>query len=257
MTLRGKSNFRYFLQSVLLPYICTMFQQEKKDIFFDLDHTIWDFDKNAEETLDELYYHYQFDQLFQQESSTTFIKTYTINNHRLWDLYHHGKIDKAELRRARFADTFTQLGVDPSLFPNDFEEEYLLICPQKTNLFPHAHETLSYLYNNYNLHLISNGFKEACEVKLATSDLHKYFKNIFISEVVGVNKPDPRIFNYALDKAHAKTDHSIMIGDNIDADVRGAMHVGMDAIFFNPTQIEKPQDINHMIHNLKELQEIL
>ncbi|MGA6117935.1 YjjG family noncanonical pyrimidine nucleotidase [Sphingobacterium anhuiense] len=234
-----------------------MFQQDKKDIFFDLDHTIWDFDKNAEETLDELFYHYKFDQLFQQESSAQFIQTYTVNNHRVWNLYHHGKIDKTELRRARFADTFTQLGVDPSLFPSSFEIEYLRMCPQKTNLFPHAHETLQYLYKNYNLHLISNGFKEACEVKLDKSDLNKYFKNIFISEVVGVNKPDPRIFNFALDKADAKIDNSIMIGDNIDADVRGAMNVGMDAIFFNPNQGEKPEDVIHMISNLKELQSIL
>ncbi|MDH5825460.1 YjjG family noncanonical pyrimidine nucleotidase [Sphingobacterium faecium] len=234
-----------------------MFKQDKKDIFFDLDHTIWDFDKNAEETLDELYYQYRFDQLFEKEEATEFIKTYTVNNHRLWNLYHHGKIDKAELRRARFADTFTALGVDPNLFPKSFEEEYLAICPQKTNLFPHAHESLSYLYTNYNLHLISNGFKEACEVKLAKSDLNKYFKNIFISEVVGVNKPDPRIFNFALDKAAAQTNSSMMIGDNIDADVRGAMNVGMDAVFFNPGQMDKPKDIPYMICDLKELQTIL
>ncbi|UIR55030.1 YjjG family noncanonical pyrimidine nucleotidase [Sphingobacterium sp. SRCM116780] len=234
-----------------------MFKNKKKDIFFDLDHTIWDFDKNAEETLHELYYQYQFDQLFQQPTSELFIQTYTVNNHRLWNLYHHGKIDKTELRRARFADTFTQLGVDPILFPKNFEEEYLFICPQKTNLFPHAHETLTYLYDQYNLHLISNGFKEACETKLATSDLNKYFKNVFISEVVGVNKPDPRIFHFAINQADARAYTSMMIGDNLDADVRGAMQVGMDAIFFNPTWAEKPQDIPHMITNLKELQSIL
>lgn len=234
-----------------------MFNREKKDIFFDLDHTIWDFDKNAEESLHELYFKYKFDSLFDKESSTRFIETYTVNNHRLWGLYHHGKISKPELRKARFADTFTALGVDPELFPEEFELEYLAICPQKTNLFPHAHETLAYLDEKYNLHLISNGFKEACETKMKKSNLNKYFKNIFISEVVGVNKPDPRIFQFALKTTCAEAPQSLMVGDNLDADIRGAMNVGMDAIFFNPNRVEKPEDVPHMIVDLKELQSIL
>lgn len=234
-----------------------MFNREKKDIFFDLDHTIWDFDKNAEESLQELYFKYKFDSLFDKESPTRFIETYTINNHRLWGLYHHGKISKPELRKARFADTFTALGVDPELFPEEFELEYLAICPQKTNLFPHAHETLTYLNEKYNLHLISNGFKEACEIKMKKSNLNKYFKNIFISEVVGINKPDPRIFQFALETTGTQAPQSLMVGDNLDADIRGAMNVGMDAIFFNPNSVEKPEDVPHMIVDLKELQSIL
>lgn len=230
--------------------------QNKKDIFFDLDHTIWDFDRNAKETLHELYYIYKFDILFNKPNSDDFIETYTINNHRVWDLYHHGKIDKATLRKLRFADTFIQLGVDPELFPKDFEYEYLRICPTKTNLFPHAIETLEYLENSYNLHLISNGFKEACESKLKHSNLSKYFKTIVISEIFGVNKPDPRIFEYALSNGQAQKESSIMIGDNIDADVRGALNAGMDAIFYNAIGADKPADVPHMIVDLKELQHI-
>lgn len=174
----------------------------------------------------------------------------------MWDLYHHGKIDKATLRKLRFADTFIQLGVDPELFPKDFEDEYLRICPTKTNLFPHAIETLEYLENSYNLHLISNGFKEACESKLKHSNLSKYFKTIVISEIFGVNKPDPRIFEYALSNGQAQKESSIMIGDNIDADVRGALNAGMDAIFYNAIGADKPADVPHMIVDLKELQHI-
>ena len=228
----------------------------KKDIFFDLDHTIWDFDRNAKETLHELYYTFKFDDLFNKSSSDEFIETYTINNHRVWDLYHHGKIDKPTLRRLRFADTFTQLGVDPDLFPKDFEEEYLKICPTKKNLFPHAIETLEYLQRKYHLHLISNGFKEACETKLTHSDLRKYFKTIVISEVFGVNKPDQRIFDYAITNGNANKEDSIMIGDNIDADVRGAINAGLEAIYFNVVGANKPNDITHMIVDLKELQHL-
>ncbi|MFD1164549.1 YjjG family noncanonical pyrimidine nucleotidase [Sphingobacterium daejeonense] len=230
--------------------------QDKKHIFFDLDHTIWDFDRNAEETLHELYFRYSFDHIFNSPTSETFIATYTTNNHRLWDLYHHGKIDKPTLRKLRFADTFTQLGVNPELFPVAFEEEYLEICPTKTNLFPNAHETLGYLQDRYTLHLISNGFKEACEKKLEHSKLTPYFDTIVISEIVGINKPDRRIFEHALKNGNAIKEEAVMIGDNLDADVRGAQNAGLEAIFFNPLEVEKPQDINHMIKDLKELQQI-
>ncbi len=228
----------------------------KKDIFFDLDHTIWDFDKNAEETLHELYYKFNFNKLFNNESADKFIETYTTNNHRVWNLYHHGKIDKPTLRKMRFADTFTELGVDPILFPVSFEEEYLKICPTKTNLFPNAIETLKYLKNKYNLHLISNGFKEACQSKLKHSNLTPYFKTVVISEVFGVNKPDPRIFQFALNNSNATKEESIMIGDNIDADIRGAQNMGMEAIYFNTIGTQKPNDVVNMITDLKELKEL-
>lgn len=228
----------------------------KKDIFFDLDHTIWDFDKNAEETLQELFFKYNFDKLFNHNTADRFIETYTANNHRVWNLYHHGKIDKLTLRKLRFADTFTELGVDPALFPADFEEEYLAICPKKTNLFPNALETLTYLKNKYNLHLISNGFKEACQSKLHHSNLNPYFKTIVISEIIGINKPDTRIFDHAIRNGGAQKEYSIMIGDSIDADVRGAQNAGLEAIFFNAVGASKPSDVNHMITDLKELQQL-
>ncbi len=230
--------------------------KDKKDIFFDLDHTIWDFDKNAEETLHELYYKYNFDELFNRPSADEFIETYTINNHRVWEMYHHGKIDKATLRKLRFSNTFTELGVDPNLFPIEFEEEYLMICPTKKNLFPHAIETLDYLKSKYSLHLISNGFKESCQIKIKNNNLGPYFQTIVISEIFGVNKPDPQIFEYAISNGNAKKEASVMIGDNIDADVRGAINVGMDAIYFNAVGAEKPSDITNMITDLKELQHI-
>lgn len=226
--------------------------QGKRDIFFDLDHTIWDFDKNAEETLKELYADYQFDRLGIR-SAEIFIETYTRNNHRLWAMYHNGLINKSELRAARFADTFVELGVDPKLFPLAFEEDYLRICPQKTNLFPHAHETLGYLSEKYTLHVISNGFKEASETKLNNSKLKPYFKSVVISEIIGIHKPHPDIFHYAVSNAQTAIPHSVMIGDSLEADVRGAKNVGMDSIFFNPRQQEVPEDIDRSISSLGEL----
>jgi putative hydrolase of the HAD superfamily len=221
-------------------------------IFFDLDHTIWDFDKNAEEALKELYLTYQLAEIGLR-SCEDFIETYTRHNHRLWAMYHLGEITKDQLRDARFKTTFTELGVPVDLIPADFEDAYVRLGPTKTNLFPHAHETLAYLQSKYTLHLISNGFKESTETKVKGTNLGGYFQNVIISEVVGVNKPDPAIFKHAIELAGGTVENSIMIGDSIEADIRGAMGVGMDAIYFNPLGLDKPADVPVQITHLKEL----
>jgi putative hydrolase of the HAD superfamily len=227
-----------------------------KHIFFDLDHTIWDFDRNAEETLHELYHLYELRSLG-LDSPEIFIETYTFNNHNLWADYHLGRITKDHLRSERFRKTFMDLGVDPARMPENFENDYVRICPTKTNLFPQVHETLNYLHKKYQLHLISNGFKESTEIKVERTDLARYFKNIVISEVVGVNKPDKAIFEFALNAAGAQKDHSVMIGDSIEADIRGALQFGMEAIYFNPCGREKPSDIKHEVINFNQLMSVL
>ncbi|MEJ5961239.1 YjjG family noncanonical pyrimidine nucleotidase [Pedobacter immunditicola] len=223
-----------------------------KHIFFDLDHTIWDFDRNAEETLMELFEQYNLPGLG-LNSPQNFIQTYTENNHFLWAEYHLGKITKEELRSQRFSKTFIQLGVEPSLVPHQFEADYVRISPTKTNLFEGSEKVLAYLKEKYALHIISNGFKETTLTKMSVSGLNPYFKNVIISEDVGVNKPDKAVFEYALNKAGATKEESIMVGDSIEADIRGAQAFGMKAIFFNPLNREKPADVNWQITHLEEL----
>jgi putative hydrolase of the HAD superfamily len=223
-----------------------------KHLFFDLDHTIWDFDKNAEETLHELFITYQLKELG-LHSADVFIETYTRNNHQLWADYHLGNISKQTLRETRFKKTFLDLGLSPEVIPLQFEDDYVSLCPTKTNLFPDARETLEYLYQKYPLHLISNGFLESTEMKIGKTDLKKYFVNIIISEVIGVNKPDKAIFEHALNLAGAEKESSVMIGDSIEADIRGALNFGMDAIYFNPAGLEKPADVPLQITHLNEL----
>jgi putative hydrolase of the HAD superfamily len=225
-------------------------------LFFDLDHTIWDFDRNAEETLQELFVLHELETLG-LASSTEFIATYTRNNHALWADYHLGKIDKETLRQTRFRKTFTDLGLHPDMIPVTFEDAYVELCPTKTNLFPHAHETLTYLQQKYSLHLITNGFKEATRRKVSGTGLEKYFSNIIISELVGVNKPDKAIFEHALNLAGAEKEESIMIGDSLEADVYGALNFGIDAIYFNPHKVPKPNDVPVQIHSLDELTQLL
>lgn len=227
-----------------------------KHLFFDLDHTIWDFDKNAEETLHELYHSYNLRELG-LPSADLFIEIYTRNNHQLWADYHIGKISKQTLRETRFSKTFIDMGVSPDRIPHRLEDDYVNICPTKTNLFPLAHETLSYLKDKYTLHLISNGFKESTEMKISKTGLKVYFSNVVISEIVGFNKPDRAIFDYALNVAEADISESIMIGDSIEADIRGAQAYGIKAIYFNPAGVEKPEDVEHQITCLSELMSIL
>lgn len=223
-----------------------------KHIFFDLDHTIWDFDRNAHETLMELYEVHQLSALG-LTSAENFIAAYTINNHQLWAQYHLGKIDKQTLRQERFRKTFLELGLTPEVIPIQFEEDFVNIGPTKKNLFESAEKVLGYLQNKYRLHIISNGFKEATLTKMQVSNLNPYFKNVVISEDVGVNKPDKAIFEHALNLAQAHKTESIMIGDSLEADIYGAQNFGMRAIFFNPLKANKPDDVSEQIHHLEEL----
>lgn len=223
-----------------------------KHIFFDLDHTIWDFDRNAEETLTELYARYELESLG-LSSSREFIDTYTENNQLLWAEYHLGKITKETLRSERFSKTFIQLGIQPSHIPSQFEDDYVRLTPTRTNLFEGSEKVLTYLQKKYTLHIISNGFKESTLTKMDKSGLNPYFANVIISEDVGVNKPDKAIFEYALRLASAQKEESIMIGDSLEADIRGAQDYGMKAIYFNPMNKEKPEDVLWQITHLEEL----
>ncbi|TDQ09853.1 YjjG family noncanonical pyrimidine nucleotidase [Pedobacter metabolipauper] len=223
-----------------------------KHIFFDLDHTIWDFDRNAQETLNELFHFYELEKIG-LNSAAEFIDIYTANNHALWAEYHLGNITKETLRSERFSKTFIQMGVHPEKVPHQFEEDYVRISPTKTNLFLGSEKVLAYLQKKYTLHIISNGFKETTLTKMDLSGLNPYFTNVIISEDVGVNKPNKAIFEYALNKAAAQKHESIMIGDSIEADIRGAQQFGIKAIYFNPLAKEKPEDVEWQISSLEEL----
>lgn len=200
----------------------------------------------------ELYESYKLNELG-LSSAEDFIATYTVNNHQLWAQYHLGKITKQALREERFRKTFLDLGLQPELIPAKFEDDYVAMGPTKTNLFESAEKVLTYLQNKYHLHIISNGFKEAVLTKMQVSNLNPYFKNVVISEDVGVNKPDKAIFEYALNLAAAQKQESIMIGDSLEADVYGAQNFGIKAIFFNPLKAQKPDDVEQQIHHLEEL----
>ena len=226
-----------------------------KNLFFDLDHTIWDFDTNANETLRELYDLYQL-QFISSKSVDDFVGIYTRVNHDLWALYRQHRVTKEQLRERRFRDTFREMDVDEEEIPLGVEAEYIAICPTKTTLLPGAREALDYLAGKYDLHLITNGFAESQRTKLRCSDLEKYFKTLTISEEVGAQKPHPLVFETALKNAGSELKTSHYVGDNLEADVKGAIQSGWHAYWLtdDPSAFsnEKCTAISSML-DLKEL----
>jgi len=215
-------------------------------IFFDLDHTLWDFDKNSEMAFDTI-----FKQHYPGIATSHFIEKYAPINQACWKLYQYDKITHEELRYKRLKDSFDALGyVISDVAIHQMADDYIAFLPDNNHLFDGAIEILEYLKTKYQLHIITNGFANVQYKKIANSKIDTYFKTITNSEMAGVKKPNPIIFQHALDLAQAKKEHSIMIGDCLEADVQGALDFGIDAIFFNPNKDQSPEgicQINHLL----------
>tara|TARA_A200000113_G_scaffold57051_1_gene48230 strand:+ start:1031 stop:1723 length:693 start_codon:yes stop_codon:yes gene_type:complete len=228
-----------------------------KHLFFDLDRTLWDFEKNSHEVLLELYQYYD---LLNKGivDSKVFIERYKYHNEKLWDLYRQNKIEKDKLRNERFKITLDEFGINSPELAANLGEDYVAHCPKKTNLFPYVHSTLNYLKERYALHIITNGFEEVQYQKLENSNLIDYFEQIITSEQVGFKKPSQQIFKFSMLKAFAKPSDSLMIGDDLHADILGAKNIGMAQVFFNPLKHEHANsEITYEINCLSELEEIL
>ena len=200
-----------------------------KHIFFDLDHTLWDFDKNSA---------LSFQQIFEEEhieiDYETFIKAYSPVNFKYWKLYREEKISKEDLRYSRLKDTFEILNytVEDDLI-HIIANNYISYLPNYNHLIEGSIELLDYLKDKYQLHIITNGFKEVQYSKLKKSHIFKYFDHIVTADCVGVKKPNPKVFKYALDQVNSKPEDCVMIGDSYEADVMGAFSVGMLPIHFD------------------------
>jgi putative hydrolase of the HAD superfamily len=226
-----------------------------KHIFWDLDRTLWDFDKNSEEAIRDLYKKHDLPIKLGVEFDVFFQEYLTIN-HDLWAAYRKGEVTKDELRLRRFHYSFEKFGYSDSVFALSFNDDYVALCSSKSNLIPHSKEVLDYLKPNYEMHVITNGFVEAQQVKINNSGLDKYFTEVVVSDGLGYRKPDKRIFDYAFEKSGATAENSIMIGDDYGPDVLGAKAVGMDQVYFTKA-LQKGEDATFVIHSLLELKNIL
>lgn len=199
------------------------------DIFFDLDHTLWDFDRNSELAFAKIFENYNFNIEIE-----TFSTVYAPINQACWKLYQNDKITSEELRYKRLRQSFDVLDLSVSdIEINEIANQYIELLPLHNHLFEGAIETLNYLQTKYKLHIITNGFDKVQYLKIENAGLSSYFSTVTNSEMAGVKKPNPKIFEMALSLAKTSKETSIMIGDCIDADVGGALNFGMEAIWFN------------------------
>ncbi|WP_418262097.1 YjjG family noncanonical pyrimidine nucleotidase [Flavobacterium faecale] len=222
------------------------------DVFFDLDHTLWDFDKNSALAFERILGHSH-----PSVELNAFIEAYIPINQSCWKLFQYNKISHDELRYNRLKYSFDALNYSISDQEIDrISEQYIEILPENNHLFDGTFEILDYLKSKYKLHIITNGFAEVQYKKMHNAQLTAYFTTITNSEMAGVKKPNPVIFEYALNLAKAKKETSIMIGDSLDADVQGALDIGLDAIYFNETISENSAHFKQITH-LLELKQYL
>lgn len=222
-----------------------------KHIFFDLDHTLWDFDKNSEKAFEIVLQNYlsKFD-------ISAFMNVYNPINQACWALYQKDLITHQELRYKRLKDTFDRLTISVNDDEIDrISEEYIEHLPNSNHLFDGCVETLEYLHQKYKLHIITNGFAEVQFKKISNSGINHFFDTITNSEMAGAKKPNPIIFEHALKVANAQKNESIMIGDDLEADVDGALNFGIEAVFFNSNR-QKLGDSIKQISNLVELKKL-
>lgn len=219
-----------------------------KHVFFDLDHTLWDFDKNSGLTFEKI-----FDLNKIDVELKDFLPVYEPINFKYWKLYREEKVTKSDLRYRRLREAFDGVGVkveDEMIYR--LSESYIDNLTTFNHLFEGTFEILEYLKDKYELHIITNGFGEAQDKKLTTSNIKSYFKTVTNSEMVGVKKPNPKIFNFALELAKAKASESLMIGDSLEADIEGAAKIGMHTIHFDYKGLHNNHNYTR-ITNLKTL----
>lgn len=223
-----------------------------KHIYFDLDHTLWDFDKNSALT---------FEIIFKEEkleiNLTEFMEAYSPINDNYWKLYREDQITKEDLRTGRLKDCFEVLKIKISpLILENLSNKYIKFLPGFNNLLEDTQDILEYLYPKYSLHIITNGFNEVQHRKLNGSNISSFFKTVTTSEETGVKKPHVQIFIQALKKSNALSENCLMIGDNFEADIVGAQNAGLKTLFFD--YYGKKQDIPATtIQKLKELKNYL
>lgn len=223
-----------------------------KSIFFDLDHTLWDFEKNSELSFKKIFKKYTITINFEK-----FIEAYIPINFQYWKLYRNGEISKEFLRYNRLKEVFNLFNyeIDDKII-NNISHDYIEFLPENNKLMDGAIEILEYLKPKYRLFIITNGFREVQDKKLKNSKIKHYFETIYDSESVGVKKPDPKIFKYALKDSRSKPKESLMVGDNYEADVLGAKKLRINTLHF-VAHGEEIHNKNETIFKLIELKSIL
>lgn len=231
-------------------------QKKYSCIFFDLDHTLWDYEANSNETLRDLYQQHHL-QLKGVDDCEKFTNEFQTVNIELWDLYDKGAITSDVIRNERFKRVLSAFDLRDEKLSSDLSHNYLALCPTKGHLMPYALDVVKYLSMHYRLSVITNGFDEIQHIKMKSTNLLPYFDHVVTSQQAGCRKPSCDIFKFALNCNDIKHHEAIMIGDNLFADIGGACNAYIDAVFFNPLKHTHDGHSAYEIHCLSELRSIL
>ena len=228
-----------------------------KHLFFDLDHTLWDFERNSSESLTEIYHNASLTE-HGVSSMESFIQSFLQINTRLWEDFDKGKLHHGYIRENRFKMVFAELGIACPPHHIEIGESYLNTLPTKKHLLEGALNALLHAKSaGYRMHIVTNGFTDIQAKKIASSGISHFFENVVTFESANAKKPDPGIFAYALQKAEASAEECIMIGDNWVADIMGAKQFGLDTIYYNPAGLKFDEQPTYDIRRLEELMIIL
>ena len=225
-------------------------------LFFDLDHTLWDFDTNTKEVLGEIYSGMQLAR-YGIPSRESLMDQFHLVNKVLWDQYNRGDIDKDYIRTNRFLRILQNLGVNDRKLCAEIGDYFLEHNPRRGHVVEGAIEILEYLHKRYTLHILTNGFDSIQEIKMSTSGLAPFFRELITSESSGYRKPHRGFFDFSMQKTSTGAHEVIMIGDNLETDIRGAREAGIDQVYFNPHKRRHTQQVTHEIAHLLELRDIL
>lgn len=228
-----------------------------KQIFFDLDHTLWDFETNSKETLQDMFHEFHLQEKGIPDFKM-FHNTYVVHNTKMWERFRKGFIGRDELRWKRMWLTLLDFKIADESLVQKISERYLEVLPVKTNLFPDTIEVLDYLTEKkYLLHLITNGFEKTQLQKITHSHIDHYFTYMITSEIAGSLKPHRGIFDYALQKTGCKAEEALMIGDALDVDILGAQNAGIDQVYYASEKPSNGIQPTFFISSLRELKKIL
>ncbi len=219
-------------------------------IFFDLDHTLWDYDRNASETLQEIFQQFDLRPWFQEPA--IFIDRFRCLNEELWMRYNHGKIGREEIRNQRFETLLANEGLANAALAKQISDYFIHKCPTKAHLIDGAMDVLSSLKEKFRLAVITNGFTDTQTIKLASSGLNDFFEITVTSETANARKPDEAIFRFALEKMRASDEVSMMVGDNLTTDILGAQNAGMRSIWLTNSKSMAPKP-DFKVKSLREI----
>lgn len=226
-----------------------------KNVFIDLDDTLWDFHANAKSSLEEIFEERKLSRYI--DNFEKFFEIYSRRNLELWDEYGRREITKGFLMVERFRFPLAQVGVDNTELAIEIGNQYLDLLPTRKTLLPFATELLDYLYPKYPLTIISNGFVEVQHRKMSACGIEHYFNHVVLSEAAGALKPDKQIFEHALKLNNATAANTIMIGDSYEADIIGARNAGIDQVFLSPNSSDPDKTATYKIKSLEEVFSIL